>query len=220
MYAEQGLFEDYQNQVDEVFKNDPLSQFVKCLRQYCLHYEAPAIGFSVEVTPSDGKNEHLENISINLFVEELRKYDNWNKLAKQFLEESGEDINVVTIVQEYRLKVERFYNWFFERIDQIHAEELQRLDEKKRELFVASLRDQILICKKNPDRMGFDYRNFFDSFLEPSQLDQLYQIPIDSPAFPIQAIYLLETRYKIPDSLKTEIEELFTLPNFINPSSP
>lgn len=158
LYAEFGTFPDYQQRVNHDFAQDPLSQFVKCLRQYCQHYKAP----NLDVTVSWKQGDERETRTFNLLVEDLRTFDEWSSLAKRYLEGIDTKIEIVEVATEYRNKVIAFYEWFQSRQEEIHSDEFKRFREKERESLLLILEGKIDMCfAKGRQEIPYDKSEIF-----------------------------------------------------------
>lgn len=74
LYVPAQQFPDYQERVTAEFVQDPLAQFVVCLRLYCQHYKAPNI--TVETTYPNGFNARPVR-RILLALTDLQTFDGW-----------------------------------------------------------------------------------------------------------------------------------------------
>ena len=79
LYSKTGNFPDYQERINIEFANDPLVQFVHCLRQYCQHYKAPNISIKFSWKTGDEKLKK----TIFLLKNDLKAFDSWNANAKK-----------------------------------------------------------------------------------------------------------------------------------------
>ena len=129
LYEDTNLFPEYQERVDNEFKYDPLSKFVQDLRRYCQHFKSPIVMFRTTV---DGNGRPIRNISIPL--DDLQAFKDWSAPAKKYLRTIQEKVDVLEVATAYRDKVNAFHSWFRSRQEEIHADELKELDDKKDEL--------------------------------------------------------------------------------------
>ena len=129
---ESGVFPDYQARLDTDFVSDPLSRFVKDLRNYVAHYEAPPILSELNFSFL-GEEQSMES-QITLPSKTLLKYTDWSKPAKEYIAHCGDKIILDLVVDEYFQKVSKFYNWFYSRLNDIHAVDLSLIEAKKEEL--------------------------------------------------------------------------------------
>ena len=71
---------------------------------------------------------------IELKIEELNKYSNWSLLAKEYISNQSESINLMNVVDEYYAMVTDFYNWFQTRQREIHSQELAKVVSVQQEI--------------------------------------------------------------------------------------
>ena len=108
VYEEEKLMPGYDPRITDLFKNDGLCQFIKCLRNYCVHYRTPNIIFSVKV-------DNTRNVIAGgptLERDALLCYQGWKPVAKAFINASTEPIDLAAVCSEYHVKVRTFYEWF------------------------------------------------------------------------------------------------------------
>jgi hypothetical protein len=129
LYEVTDLFPEYQERIDNDFKYDPLSKFVQDLRRYCQHYKSPIVMFR---TTLDSHGSPSRSISIPL--DDLQAFKKWSAPAKKYLRTIHEKVDVLEVATAYRDKVIAFHNWFRSRQEEINANELKELDDKKDEL--------------------------------------------------------------------------------------
>lgn len=121
LYEEDDAIPDYQQQIEERFAEDPLTQFMIKLREFVQHYQLPMVGLSVESGEiQDGVSKNMK-IWTRLDVDDLYRFDGWNRPAKKYLEEAGDTLDLRVIVGEYFNHVVAFYEWFEMAQRQIHG---------------------------------------------------------------------------------------------------
>lgn len=211
LYSKSGNFSDYQPRVNSEFAQDPLSQFVKCLRQYCQHYKAP----NLDITTSWNQGDEKVTRSFNLLKEDLESFDGWSATAHKYLEQVNEKVDILQISKLYREKVIGFYIWFQKRQEEIHAEELERFKKKESELLSLTLEDKIDMSFAE-SRQGLPHKKdeIFTSIFTSREFDEIEAIPRNSPARALRAIEILEERFfRINEQIKARIIELYALPD-------
>jgi hypothetical protein len=129
LYRGNNLFPEYQERIDKDFKFDPLSKFVQDLRRYFQHYKSAIIMFR---TTLDNNGRPIRNISIPL--DDLLAFKDWTEPAQNYLKTVQGRVDVLEVATAYQDRVIAFYNWFRSRQEEIHADELKELDNKKDEL--------------------------------------------------------------------------------------
>lgn len=213
LYADTGQFPDYQSRFSSEFAHDPLSQFVKCLRQYCQHYKAP----NLDVTTSWKQGDEKPTRTFNLLRADLESFDGWSATARKYLDAVAEKVDVLEVATEYREKVMAFYEWFQSRQEEIHADELRRFREKESQLLSLMLEDKIDMSFAQ-SRQGVPHRkdDIFTSIFTSREFGELEKIPRDSPNRPLRAIELLEQRFfPISEETKQKTIRLYELPDIL-----
>jgi hypothetical protein len=213
LYSGSSDFSDYQERIKRDFDNDPLSRFVKGLRQYCLHYRAPGIGFRVKVTRGD-EGLTIETRKVFLSLGELRTFDGWNATAKRYMDTLGRDVPLLEVITAYREKVINFYRWFQSRQSEIHAPEIERFESKQAEYVLRILEFNINACF-NTERTNVNGEELlFEEFLSSEEYDELEKLPPDSPRRASYAIERFEKRFPLTDELRQRIQRLYQEPHF------
>jgi hypothetical protein len=215
LYADSDQFPEYQTKVDSEFKVDPLSQFVKCLRQYCQHYKAPDIGIKVTVTQSEeGMAERKQSI---LMLDDLKTFDSWNSHAKKYMGSQGEDIDILEVASAYQEKVIAFYKWFQSRQIEIHSDELERFESKQAEFALLIFEGRVNACLNSKNNMPYRGEEIFLGIFSSGDFETIEQIPIDSSERVKLSIKILEGYYPVSDELKEKILQLYGAPGFFAP---
>ena len=127
-YEGDGRFADYEEQVKERFANDPLCRFVQDLRNFFIHKKVPSVASVMSMHPGQG----VDN-SVCLEKADLESFE-WNRIARQYLDDAPEKIDLLTLVSSYTTKVTDFYNWVFSRLEEIHADDIAAVQAKQNEL--------------------------------------------------------------------------------------
>jgi hypothetical protein len=130
LYRSKETFRHYQGRIDKDFANDPLSQFVEDLRNYCLHYSSSPI--TVRTT---FPNENAPPVrKVYLLWKDLKSFKEWSPLAKEYITSKQEDVNLLEVAIAYYDKVSNFNEWFKALQSEVHAEDLKRLRMKHEEI--------------------------------------------------------------------------------------
>lgn len=216
LYEGSNRFPDYQSHVEKQFVHDPLAQFVQRLRQYCQHYKSPAIGVNQSFTRAE--NELIDQRAVYLQPSQLLEFDGWNVAARKYIDSlGGENVDVLAVARAYRDKVTDFYAWFEGRQSEIHAEELNRLDEKEARFHLREIEVSINMCLNNPGNMPYGEDGVFFPLFSGSNLNELAGMGGDRDARASRAVELLETRFQVPERLKDKIRKLYQEPSFLAP---
>jgi hypothetical protein len=215
LYSESGTFPEYQDQVEARFVNDPLSQFVQRLRQYCQHYKAPDIGIKVSVRRTERGFDERRVVFLGL--DNLREFDGWNAPAKLYMDDLPEEVDVLEVVTQYRDKVIEFYRWFQSRQLEIHASDLARFEAKQTQLALLNLEWNVNACLNNKSDMPFRGEEIYIGILSSQELEELERIPTSSPERLSRAIEFIGQRLTIPPALKSRMADLYRESAFFAP---
>jgi len=212
MYRPRGLFRDYQDRVKRDFAHDPLCQFVQDLRNFLLHYRVPQISFSVHIEHADA-NKLQEHRLVCLLKDDLRGWNGWTALAKKYLHDTVEEISLLDVIEGYRSRVIQFYQWFLARHLEIDAQDIERLEEKERVLFLAWLVEDIKFWYAQRDQgLPADKNEVFIQIFRSNEFAELDKTPPDSDARASRAIELLQEHFDVPEEIRDMIVRLYREP--------
>jgi hypothetical protein len=214
LYADGDRFHDYQHRVDKDFAQDPLSHFIKCLRQYCQHYQALDL---LLTTSWSEENERLAR-TIGPSLDNLRSFSRWTPEAKTYLRSLDKQVDLLEVAIAYRSKVVSFYQWFGARQSEIHAVELQSLEAKRTDLTLMELEDKVDVCLAW-DGEGMPFRNdeVFLGIFSSKEFEALEKIDTQSPDHAAHAIQILDNYVPVSENLKGKITRMYQLPGLFVP---
>jgi len=205
LYEGNKKFPEYQQEVNKLFANNPLAQFVEDLRDYSLHYKFLPISSKYIYVKDPPKDES----SIVLDLKILLLYKTWSALSKNYLKEQRDNINILDLISKYYGLTIGFHKWVRSKQLEIHSEEFKRLNEKKRQLADLLIPEEVIFAladfdtnKTNPDKS-------FWRILEPTQRDELSHIPLGSPEHADKLISLIENKANISSELKSKIKDFY-----------
>lgn len=126
-YKGTDIFNEYNAKIDEVFKNNLLSAFIKDLRNYQTHNK-------IDIpTPVRSLEDH-KSIDVIFISDELLKENyQWTASSKKFMEKCGLEISILPIINEYNNMINLFYNWLYSRLKQYHYNDFVALKQIIRE---------------------------------------------------------------------------------------
>jgi hypothetical protein len=137
-FKEKGHFDVYQKKVNSDLKENGLIQFIQKLRQMCQHYRLPHISAEWK----------MKNSELSLYIKnnDLLQFDGWGNRAKSFIEESGERIDLLEVVNQYFEKIKAFHTWAKKEFSEKYGEEImavynhtQKINEKKSDIIIDEL---------------------------------------------------------------------------------
>jgi hypothetical protein len=133
-YKETGFIYEYQTRIDDVFKKDPMSVFVQDLRDYTLHYTLPATISQIQLSQNPQTKQQELTCRALLGKESLLQGYGWNTVSKEYLAEAPDEIDLLVLTNNHHDKFVSFYTWLINRLNDIHATELEWLHNKTNEL--------------------------------------------------------------------------------------
>ncbi len=134
VYKNSDFINDYQARVEDSFKNNPISVFVKELRNYTLHYALPATLSQFQVSQDPETKQQITTSHALLHKESLLYGYKWEPAAKHYLAEASNDIDLLDLINTHHSIFVEFYDWLINRITDIHTTELDWLQKKTAEL--------------------------------------------------------------------------------------
>ena len=111
-YKETIIYEHYKQRVKEQFSNNSIAVFIKDFRNYQMHYKIPFPGLSSD-----------EKVSFETY--ELKQYDNWTKLSKEFIKTQGYFIILKPLFETYFKMIEPFYMGIYAELTQYHKQDFK-----------------------------------------------------------------------------------------------
>ena len=106
---------EYRARIEREFKLDPLHRFIQGLRNYALHYDVPITFPSMGGSVHNGTPGGDWKQGLCLDLDELARWDGWNELARQFLEQHGKSVYLAELVEIYGQKVRSLHGWLLQR---------------------------------------------------------------------------------------------------------
>lgn len=195
---------EYQRRVDALFTTNPLIQFVQGLRDYCLHYGLPFVGWSMHF---HGENELRQSFFLNKAL--LERFE-WKSVAKGFLSKAHKHIDFVETIENYHEAIGDFYRWFESDIIALYSKELDELQEYRAEYHLIHLESDLRTWDSNDHGSTDEARieNLFCNLLSSRHLDQMNKL--DGPKERIEfAISILDPILSIPEDMKKQLRSLF-----------
>lgn len=168
-YKKNFILNEYQNEINKIFNNDPLSNFIKRFRNYCSHYKIPEIYLNFHIEWDKELNKDNSKVIFCIKSNELLLYDDWNQYALIYLKNFEENINLHELLKEYQSKVTNFYNWFFGKLQIIHKEDYDYVKNQEK-IIMKELGENVPnILNNECDRyeLGYPLDEIFLSFIDP-----------------------------------------------------
>lgn len=206
LFKESGEFPEFQQQIDDEFTEDPLTQFVQRLRAYCLHWRPVEPGMTV--TRVIGEYQMTRTVSLR--VEDLSEWDDWTAPARAFLRSSGKEIPLLSTCRRYRDKVAAFTDWFEERARSLRRSELEDYEARWEAVHIAELENLI---ERGELELGAPLAEhedmLFVGVLTSEELRELAEGVISPHERADEAIVLLGRHVSLPQSFRSRLLEWY-----------
>jgi hypothetical protein len=138
IYQPSGLIPGYQAEVDARFKNNGLARLVNGLRNVNLHCHHLVITYRQKVQVD--RSGPSMTCDVFLIKQVIMTYDKLDPAARAFLESSGDEIGLESVIRTYHLAAAEFHEWLAARQHEIHGEafsHLERIEQELREIKAA-----------------------------------------------------------------------------------
>jgi hypothetical protein len=123
------LAEAYRERIDLVFADSPLAQFIERLRHVATHVRLPALRARAHWSRDEGWSS-----GVVLPSDYVLARGDWGSLAKQYVDEAGEQLVLLDVVRDYSAQVDEFHDWLREALVERHRGALRELEEHHGEL--------------------------------------------------------------------------------------
>jgi hypothetical protein len=139
----EGLREEYERRVDQEFAASPLHNFIIDLRNFMLHWRLPV----QQTTESWGAGG--VSFRVMLVSADLLRWERLSSKAREYIEASGEAVDLGETVASYRNKIASFDRWVVEGFMREHVEEIVSYLDAERQ-YRAGLRQLGLLDDESP----------------------------------------------------------------------
>jgi hypothetical protein len=206
LFKEGGEFPEFQQRIDDEFKEDPLTQFVQRLRAYCLHWRPIDPGMTVKW--ATGRNQMTRTVSLR--VEDLSEWDDWTAPARVFLRGSGREVPLLSTCRCYRDKVAAFTDWFEDCARSLRRSELEDYEARWQAFHIAELEDLI---ERGELQLGAPLAEhedmLFAGVLTSVELQELAEGVTSPHERADAAIVLLGRHVSLPQSFRSRLVEWY-----------
>jgi len=118
-------YEDKKNKI----KSDKVAMFVEGLRNYAHHDRLPFVNARYDI------NMQEKNVTMHFVLDrDVLLQGEWKKKGKAFLLESGKEIEIKNVIDDYYNKILEFHQRIFTSIQEINLQEIQATSKKQEEL--------------------------------------------------------------------------------------
>lgn len=130
-YAGTGLLATYEEQVAATFAQSPVAQFVQGLRNYMMHRGLPNSSMFMKFTTTPGATDGSGTVESGVRYDSasLIDWDGWRSVARIYLEQAGEHLDLQEFAQEYLTLINQFHGWLDATLEAHHQSDLQELSQ-------------------------------------------------------------------------------------------
>jgi hypothetical protein len=135
-YAGTDLIATYENRVVAIFLQSPIAQFIQGLRNYMLHRGLPNSRMFMKFTsrPDAVDGSGTTETGVHYDIASLLDWKEWKPVARIYLEQAGEQLDVHEFAQDYLTLVTQFHSWLDATLAEHHRSDLQELGQLQAQL--------------------------------------------------------------------------------------
>jgi len=205
-FAEKYPVESYQNKVDQLFSKSPQHKFIHSLRRYLSHVKMTKANWKIE-TSKEGRS-----VFFLLNQAELLKWKDWSALARQYINNHPNGVNVESLFEEYSKSVKGFHDWLRSQVWELHSQYLTEYLAYSRSVKRVSahstwnmLIQQVFIPKNiNP----YEY---LDRYLTPSEIEEVLALEYRSKEQVDRIIEIADEFKACDENLREVIYKFFKI---------
>jgi len=198
--------ESYQEKIDQLFTNNPQHKFIHSLRNYFSHVKITKANWKIEVSKGG------RSVFFLLDQAELLKWNNWKSLAKQFINEHPNDVNVESLFAEYSKSVKGFHDWLRSAVWEVHSQDISEFLSYLRAVKgVSSYSAWNLLIQQAYIPKEINPYMFLDRYLTSSEIDEVLAMKHRSKEQIDRIIEIIDEYQICDEKLRNNIYKLFKI---------
>ncbi|MQY80541.1 MAG: hypothetical protein GH151_15375 [Bacteroidetes bacterium] len=136
-FEKAGILFEYEEKVNEYFKENDIAIFIKDLRAFTQHYKIPQISTRTSFSRSGDNNF---DIKTSLFINSsyLEGFD-WKPVSKRIIKSHSKGIDIKKYLSDYFNLATDFHNWFVSQQQKILHEDIKYVKSMEKEIRQRSL---------------------------------------------------------------------------------
>lgn len=172
-YAGTELLATYEKQVIATFAQSPVAQFVQGLRNYMLHRGLPNSSMFMKFASSPGATDGsgVMETGVHYDIASLLDWKDWKPVARAYLEQAGEHLDLHEFSQEYLTLVNQFHGWLDATLATHHHSDLQELSQLQAQYQETSPARKPISPSNPPDSACIEPFKF--TSVQTAELDQI-----------------------------------------------
>lgn len=199
---------DYQVRINNTFENSEEHKFIQDLRNFISHFRMIEADWKVSWSKEGKHTQFL------LHPEKLLCWDGWKSLAKKFIKQFPQGIDVKILFENYKKRVEEFHCWFHAEIERLSQSELSEYRRYERLLnkFATKSFWNMMFHQVIPNKKIDPYK-YLDHYLTKSELDEVLSLPMNSQIQVDRIIEILDEYGACDEELRQLIYTAFNIQN-------
>lgn len=193
-------FDDYESEVKVRFDENPLSKFVEFLRTYCQHEKLPSIGTSMRF---DSQSDEGFVFTVTADSDELLKSRSIKSLAKKFIREQGDSIDLRKAINGYHTQVTDFYQWVRDRQQEIHSEDASLVNRHFQEERVKAINS--FVTSYSMHECSDTVKDQLCTVLSRDTYRDIEKYKDDEAQWLERAIEIIESDVVLPEAIKSSL---------------
>lgn len=172
-YVGTELHANYEQKVIATFSKSPVAQFVQGLRNYMLHRGLPNssmfMNFSTNPGATDGSG--TMETGVHYHTASLLDWRDWKSVARTYVEQAGEHLDIHEFAQEYLTLVNQFHEWLDTTLATHHSSDIQELSRLQMQLKAISPTSAAIKPTNAPDSPSIEPFKF--SSTQAAEIDRI-----------------------------------------------
>ncbi len=121
------LNKEYALKIEVLNKNDCFL-FIKDLRNFSQHVGLPVLSAQLNIHNRQDKGQEIKQRILLDKGALLEDSKNWNRDSRAYIQ-AHKDIDLKLVLYEYQELIKWFYDWFYKRVTELYAKELNEMHE-------------------------------------------------------------------------------------------
>lgn len=186
----------YEEESVQRFASDGVAKFWQELRNYQTHYRPVPL-----TLVGQGYLEQNPTHSLVMKRKDLLEWKGWKSVARTWLRDTSDDIEILSIATDYFEKVKDFQLWFGEQMRQERRADLKAFYEREEEYFLLFIETRLDVWLADPDAGPLGDRGLFLHIFDLADFETLEAMPPASTERTDAALAILRRHFRVPGAL-------------------
>jgi hypothetical protein len=194
----------YKTEAKLRFSSDGVSQFWQGLRNYQTHYQPPPLTIVGRGLPPDS------TLTLVMRRKDLFAWKKWPSVAKAWLRQSDDNVDVLATATDYFEKVRDFQLWFGEKMRRERREDLAAFYTREEEYFLLSIESALDVWLADPDSEPLGDRGLFLHIFDLGDFEVLDAMSPGSSERTEAALAILRRHFRVPGTLACKFARAYS----------